>query len=192
MSKFKNLMDHLRLVHTHRKYVRQMCFKMGIPIQGLLHDLSKYSLKELSICKYYNGKQSPHEVARKEIGYSPSWMAHKAKNKHHWEYWTDNDSDANFYAVKMPYKYVIESFCDMVGASKAYLKENFKKTSPKEYFDRQKDKRLYHPQTKELLEELFEAYAFGGEKTFLYLYKTRCKGMKKRYETTLIGDKNNE
>lgn len=189
MSKnLKNFFNHLRLVHTHRKYVRQMCFKMGIPIRGLLHDLSKYSIKELSICKYYNGKQSPHEVARKELGYSPSWMAHKAKNKHHWEYWTDNDSDANFYPVKIPYKYVIESFCDMVGASKAYMKENFTKESPKQYFDRQKDKRLYHSETKELLERLFNSYAELGEEDFVRVYKNHKKIIKAKYE----GAKTNE
>ena len=190
MSKqsLKNFFNHLRLVHTHRKYVRQMCFKMGIPIRGLLHDLSKYSIKELSICKYYNGKQSPHEVARKELGYSHSWMAHKAKNKHHWEYWTDNDSDANFYPVKFPYKYVIESFCDMVGASKAYMKENFTRKSPKEYWDRQKDKRLYHKHTKKLLDTLFEAYAADEEFVFLRVYKRKKNEIKTKYE----GAKTNE
>ena len=80
----KNLFRHLKTVHTHRKWVRKYCFKMGLYWQGLTHDLSKYSLTELSMCKYYTGKKSPHQVARETIGYSPSWIHHYHMNKHHW------------------------------------------------------------------------------------------------------------
>lgn len=161
-----------------------MCFKMGIPIRGLLHDLSKYTWKELSIYKFYEGTRSPHEVARKELGYSPSWMAHKAKNKHHWEYWTDNNSDAEFKPVKIPYDYVIESFCDIVGASKAYNKENFKTHMPRDYFVNQKDKRLYHQRTKELLQILFDEYAkSNSEEEFFNKYRAIKEKIKSWYNS---------
>ena len=84
MNKF---FKHLKIIHTHRKYVRQMCFKMGLYWQGLVHDLSKYSPVELSIYKYYNGKRSPHQECREILGYSPSWIHHYHKNKHHYQYW---------------------------------------------------------------------------------------------------------
>ena len=67
----KNLFKHLKTVHTHRKYVRKACWKMGLFWQGLLHDLSKYSITELKICKYYTGTKSPHQACREMIGYSP-------------------------------------------------------------------------------------------------------------------------
>lgn len=38
--------NHFKTVYTHRKYVRKLCFKCGLYKQGLLHDLSKYSLTE--------------------------------------------------------------------------------------------------------------------------------------------------
>ena len=155
---------------------------MGIPIRGLLHDLSKYSLKELSICKYYDGTRSPHEKARDELGYSPSWLYHKSKNKHHWEFWTDNNSDSQFYAVKMPYKYVIESFCDMVGAGKAYTKDRWVCSQPEEYFNKHKDKRLYHSDTKILLSLLFKQLSILGESKFYKWYKKRKKEIKDSYE----------
>lgn len=182
MSKFKNLLKHLHLIHTHRKFVRSMCFKMGIPWQGLTHDLSKYSLKELSICKYYDGTRSPHEKARDELGYSPSWLYHKAKNKHHWEFWTDNNSDSEFYAVKMPYKYALESFCDMVGAGKAYMKKDWDPSQPLEYFNAHKEKRLYYPATKKLLSVLFEKLNDVGEYEFVRWYKLNKKMIQKWYE----------
>lgn len=81
------LFKHLKTIRIHRKYVRKICFKMGIPWQGLVHDLSKYSPTELSICKYWTGTKSPHAVCRSVLGYSPSWTHHYHKNKHHWQYW---------------------------------------------------------------------------------------------------------
>lgn len=179
---FKNLFKHLRLVNTHKWNVCKMCFKMGIPVRGLLHDLSKFTWKELSICKYYDGTRSPHEKARDELGYSPSWLYHKSKNKHHWEYWTDNNSDAQFYAVKMPYKYMIESFCDMVGASKSYKKEDYTDNAPKQYFVKQRDKRLYHPVTKKILMVLFVQLSLQGEEEFIKWYNRNKKILKKYYE----------
>ena len=65
-----NLFKHIKTVKQHRKYVRQMCFKMGIPLRGLLHDLSKYSPTEMKVVKYYDGYRSPHEKMREELGYS--------------------------------------------------------------------------------------------------------------------------
>lgn len=172
MANVSNFRQHLRLVHTHRKYVRQMCFKMGIPLRGLLHDLSKYSLKELSICKYYNGKRSPHEECREQLGYSPSWLYHKNRNKHHWEFWLDNQDGADFKPVKIPCVYVVEMFCDMVGASKAYSKKSFTESSPWEYYiNKCKGKRLMHVESEYLLEKLLWNYKEQGEAYFLKWFK---------------------
>lgn len=83
----KEFFKHLKIIRIHRKYVRKACFKMGLIWQGLTHDLSKYSLTEMSICKYYSGTRSPHQNAREKLGYSPSWIHHYHKNKHHYQYW---------------------------------------------------------------------------------------------------------
>ncbi len=39
----KKIFSHLKVVNKHRFKVFTLCCKAGIPIQGLLHDLSKYS-----------------------------------------------------------------------------------------------------------------------------------------------------
>ena len=127
MNKF---FGHLKTIKAHRKAVRKFCFKMGIPMQGLLHDLSKYSPKELSQYKYYTGKKSPHEVMRDELGYSTSWYHHRNRNKHHWEYWIDSFEKRA--AVKMPFKYVLEMLCDMAAAGYVY---NGDKWQPKDVLD---------------------------------------------------------
>ncbi len=153
--KISALFKHLKLVHTHRKYVRKACFKMGIAWQGIIHDLSKYSLTELKICKYYNGKKSPHDTCRGQLGYSPSWIYHFHRNKHHWEFWCETTSDGVWNPIKIPYRYIIEMFCDFVGAGKAYNEDNWTTSAPMEYWEAKcKGKRLMHNDSIKLFEYL--------------------------------------
>lgn len=50
----KNVYGHFKTVTTHRFYVLKFCIMAGIPIRGLLHDLSKFSKVEfLEGIKYY-------------------------------------------------------------------------------------------------------------------------------------------
>lgn len=167
------LNKHLKTVRTHRKCVRKMCFKMGIPWQGLTHDLSKYSPKELSISEYYTGTKSPHEVCRDKLGYSPSWMHHYHRNKHHWQYWLDMEDWPNkVVPVKMPYKYVIEMFCDFVGAGKAYMGDNWTKDAPWNYWmDKCEGKRLMDSESEYLLKKLLWNLKEQGMDNFIKWYK---------------------
>jgi hypothetical protein len=116
----KNFFKHLKTVITHRHYVMKNCFYCGLYLQGLTHDLSKFSPTEFwESVKYYNGKISPIDVCKKENGVSYAWQHHKGRNKHHCEYWTDR-YDEGTVAVKMPYKYALELVCDYIGAGIAY------------------------------------------------------------------------
>lgn len=166
----------------------KLCFKMRIPIRGLLHDLSKYSITELKICKYYNGVKSPHDNARAELGYSPSWTHHKYRNKHHWQYWLDDDIDGNFIPIKIPYKYVVEQFCDMVGASKVYMKEKYNCSSPKEYYMKScLNKRIIHKESEKLLLFLFELLSeFDNESRFVKWYRDNNQFIEFLYETSSL------
>lgn len=179
-----NLIKHLKTIRKHRRYVRKACFKMGIPFQGIVHDLSKYSFQELSICKYYSGSKSPHANCREKIGYSPSWIHHYHKNKHHWQYWLDiEDWPEKVIPIKMPYKYVIESFCDMLAASKTYNKKNWNESMLLNYWDKKcKGKRIMNKDSMQLLETLIlKLYEFG-EKDFYKWYKNNKKDLKNKYE----------
>ena len=40
---------HFKTITKHRNLVMVHCFKAGIPLQGILHDLSKYSLQEFVV-----------------------------------------------------------------------------------------------------------------------------------------------
>ena len=157
-----------------------MCWKMGLFWQGLVHDLSKYSIEELKMCKYWTGKGSPHQACREAIGYSPSWTHHYHRNKHHFQFWWDEDELGKIIPIKMPYKYVIESFCDMVGASKAYAQKNWEPKMVWDYWiSKCKGKRIMNAESEYLTERLIWNLYQYGEKDFIKNYK----GMKKYLET---------
>ena len=177
------LFKHLKTIHIHRKYVRQWCFKMGIPWQGLVHDLSKYSYEELKMCKYWTGKGSPHQACREAIGYSPSWIHHYHKNKHHFQFWIDDSEDGEIIPIKMPYKYVIESFCDMVGASKAYNREKWEPEMVWDYWQAKcVGKRIMNAESQYFVEKLIWNLYQLGEKAFLSWYKEEKHNLKEAYE----------
>ena len=142
---------HFRTITKHRHKVIANCFRAGIPLRGLLHDLSKYTPTEfIPGAKYYLGTRSPNEGERENYGYSKAWLHHKGRNRHHFEYWTDYDpKDKGFKGVKMPKKYLAEMFCDRVAASKTYMKENYNDSKPLEYFLKGRKSRgtIIHPET---------------------------------------------
>ena len=112
-----HIREHLKTVNRHRRLVRRYCFKLGLYWQGLTHDLSKYSPTEFwRSAKYYQGFRSPNDQERSETGVSLSWLHHKGRNRHHFEYWIDyriaRDGTVSMGGCKMPKKYVAEMFCD--------------------------------------------------------------------------------
>ncbi|MGN0170114.1 MAG: DUF5662 family protein [Lachnospiraceae bacterium] len=176
-SHFKTITHHKWLVMTH-------CFRLGMFYQGLMHDLSKYSPVEfIAGCKFYTPGISPHNIARKELGYSAAWLHHKGRNKHHFEYWLDYDpkSGKALSGMRMPMKYVVEMFVDRVCACKNYAGEAYNDRSALDYYNRGKDHYIIHPDAQELLEELLQMLAEEGEeKTFRYI-KTRVLTGKRPY-----------
>lgn len=141
-NKLKKIKSHLFLITKHKWYVGKMCFRCGLYKQGLLHDLSKYTLSELLVgFKYYDGEISPNAKQRKNIGYSSAWLHHKGRNKHHYEYWIDC-SDAGVVCAEMPKKYIVEMFIDRVCATMIYQGDKFNVSSPYEYFLKTKEKMM--------------------------------------------------
>lgn len=176
-----NMRSHFRTITDHRHMVMRHCVKAGIPLRGLLHDLSKYMPSEfIPGVKYYQGTRSPNEGEREAYGFSYAWMHHKGRNRHHFEYWTDyNPETKKVGPVKMPVVFVKEMFCDRVAASKVYQGKNYQNAQPLEYFQRGKARRAIHPETSDLLESwLVMLKDQGEEKTFAYIKKIK-KGIER-------------
>jgi hypothetical protein len=65
-------------------------------------------------------------------------------------------------------------FCDSVGASKIYMKENYNDGSPLAYFLKAKKTRSIHPETSALIEKLLVMLKNKGErKTFAYIRRLK-------------------
>ncbi len=119
------MIKHFHTINKHKWYVFIYSVKAGIPVLGLLHDLSKYSFEEFfESVKYYDGHRSPISYARKDKGYSLARLHHKGRNKHHFEYWEDVYKDGRFGSV-MPYPYLVECLCDKIAACKVYNGKNY-------------------------------------------------------------------
>ncbi len=163
---------HFAVITRHRHLVIKHCFKAGIPLQGLLHDLSKYSPAEfIPSAKCFAGDRSPNEVEREKYGYSKAWLHHKGRNRHHHQYWNDIDPvTRRSRPVKMPLRYVVEMFCDWVAASKVYNGNKYTDGTPLSYFLRGKPNRIIDPETSDFFENLMRMLAEKGEEeTFAYI-----------------------
>lgn len=163
---------HFHTITKHRHRVIAHCFRAGIGLQGLFHDLSKYSLTEfIPGARYYQGTRSPNERERELFGYSAAWMHHKGRNRHHFEYWNDlNPKTKTYEPVKMPIRFVKEMFCDRVAASKIYQGKRYTDQQPLEYFLRGNARQKMHPDTADLLELWLTMLAKQGEReTFAHI-----------------------
>lgn len=161
----KNIIGHFMTITRHRHMVIAHSAKAGILWQGLRHDLSKYTLTEFfGGARYYCGYKSPNEEERRKYGYSPAWLHHKGRNKHHFEYWTDYDTVTHkIKPIPMPKKYIAEMFCDRVAASKIYQGDKYTDRHPLEYFLKSKSTRFIAPETSDEIERLLLVLAEKGE-----------------------------
>ena len=167
------VVDHFITITKHRHLVMKYCFKVGLYKQGLLHDLSKYSLDEFILgVKYYQGNRSPNAAEREKKGYSAAWLHHKGRNKHHYEYWFDfSNVEKKYVPIKIPIQYVKEMICDRIAASKVYLKDQYTKSSALEYFNRTYDRHEMHPETSALLKSWLELVSEKGENEAIKIIK---------------------
>lgn len=185
-----NLVKHFKVVHRHKSEVRKLMFKLGpkFYLQGIMHDMSKYSPTEfLTSVHYYAGKYSPTVNERKDRGYSAVWLHHKGRNKHHYEYWLDYSEDPTKSGpVIMPPKYFCEMICDRIAAAKTYQKDKYYDGSAWDYYNKATkgdhnihkvvkkalDRCLYYLKCKgedEFFKELRMVYErFGNKGTLMY------------------------
>lgn len=183
----ENIIKHFMTITEHKIEVMRGCFKVGLYRQGILHDLSKYSPEEFIVgARYYQGNRSPNNAEREDIGYSSAWLHHKGRNKHHYEYWIDYNSNARYsedltIPVKMPLKYVIEMLMDRIAASKIYNKGHYTDDMPLKYLMKGYFDIPMHEETKRFLYALLKMLAvYGEDKTFNFIKYRLLKGKRKK------------
>lgn len=177
--------NHFKTITYHKYLVAKGCFRVGLYLQGIMHDLSKYSPTEFMVgAKYYQGDRSPNNAEREEKGYSTAWMHHKGRNRHHYEYWTDYSADPEkrgcIVPAPMPDRYIAEMIMDRVAASKVYKGKDYTDQDPLEYYRRGKKQESIHPRTAAVLERMLTMLAEEGEeKTFACIRKELVKKRKR-------------
>jgi hypothetical protein len=155
---YKDCYRHLKRVLKHKYWVFRYSLLAGIPLRGLFHDLSKFSLDEFLDSTYYykTGIKSPIKEEREELGYSLIWLHHKGRNKHHFEYWVDNNSNGELVVLRMPFVYALEMLCDWLGAGRTYMGEAFSIRQQQERIDKDAGSLLIHPQTKLFIQLMYK------------------------------------
>lgn len=157
---------HLRTVLTHKKYVAEGCFRLGLYRQGVLHDLSKFSPAEfITSVRYYEGYRSPNAVERELFGCSRAWLHHKGRNRHHFEYWIDFSARTpdRAFGCRMPLRYVAEMVCDRRAACRAYHGKEYTQADAWNYYVRTRDRVIMHPDTRAVLEKALVIMRDEGE-----------------------------
>lgn len=148
----------IKRILTHKYYVAKYCFQIGLYWQGITHDLSKFSFTEFSrAIKYWDDNISSLANERKILGYSQTFLHHRGRNPHHYEYWIHSLDDGGIPA-RMPKKYVLELICDYLAAAKTYG------TDPRReyiWWAKQQSHMKIHKETKDYITEVFYKYSIG-------------------------------
>lgn len=179
--KFKVIFLHFKTICIHKFWVAYYCFKFGLYWQGIIHDLSKFSLTEFKeSIKYYTGTSSPIDACKKDKGYSEAWLHHKGRNKHHYEYWQDN-FDSGTTHLEIPFKYCLEMICDFLAAGRTYDKNNFLYQNEYTWWENVKDsKKAMTDKTKIIIEYALNHLAIdevGNRKTNFKALKEALKNI---------------
>lgn len=148
----------IKRIFIHKFWVMYYCGQIGLYWQGIIHDLSKFSKIEFTrAIKYWDDKISSLSNERKIEGYSRTFLHHRGRNPHHYEYWIYG-LDKGGKAAKMPLKYVQELVCDYLAACKTYG------GNPREelfWWNKCEDKLKIHPDTKSYITNVFTGYNSG-------------------------------
>lgn len=152
VGKFVKLIKRIAI---HKFWVAYYCFQLGLYWQGLTHDLSKFSWTEIrGALKYWNDTKSSLAYEKELNGYSATFLHHRGRNPHHYEYWI-HSLDEGGIPAEMPLKYTKELICDYLAASKTYGQD------PREeyyWWLEHKDKLKIHPYTRKFISETLRVY----------------------------------
>lgn len=152
--------EHLLYIIRHKWYVFIECCKLGIPWQGITHDLSKFSISEwqpyvntffkrASSDGYYSASQVSEE-------FDKAWLHHVHHNAHHWQYYVLPKDDGSSKLIEMPERYVREMVADWRGASRT----KFGRDNTLEWYSEHRDQLHLHPRSRILAEIMIQYWRF--------------------------------
>ncbi len=147
------LIKYLRYIVEHKWFVFVECCRLGVPLLGLVHDLSKFLPGEwtpyaLSFYGPWKYKERPRWL---KLAFDLAWNRHQKVNKHHWQAWVLLEDDGGIIPLPMPDKYRRELLADWKGAGRAVGKPDTKAWYLEQ---RAKGRQVFHPDTRTWIEEM--------------------------------------
>jgi Family of unknown function (DUF5662) len=116
-------------VLRHKAFVFAEACKLGIPLQGALHDLSKLRPSEwFPYADFFFAPKNGVQTRDKTGYYKPTdtgdkafdhaWLLHQKRNPHHWQFWILPEDSGGVKVLEMPLQYRKEMVADWRGAGK--------------------------------------------------------------------------
>ena len=118
----------------HKWFVMLECFKFGIYLQGVTHDMSKLLPSEFMLyMEHFYGSKVGISRGRDKTGYYKptdtgdeafdfAWLLHQKRNKHHWQWWCLPEDEGGLKVLEMPLRHRKEMLADWRGAGRAQKK----------------------------------------------------------------------
>jgi hypothetical protein len=154
----KACLRNLLYILDHKLNVLVECWKEGLYLQGITHDLSKLSPVEFFpyAIKFFSGRELS---TNEQLKWNYAWLNHQHNNKHHWEYWVVDPNAKQ--ALPMPRKYLIEMVCDWRSFSRKWGKK------VKDSHLNLTDKIILHPETRKELRIIMNKVDVKGRENTL-------------------------
>lgn len=148
------LLNYLKYLLRHKYYVFRYSIKEGIVWRGLTHDLSKFRLSELIP---YARKICVTQCPRDPF-YTLSFLHHKNRNRHHWEYWIIPEGNS-FKVYPMDKKSAIEMVCDWRGTQATQGKNSLI-----DWYISNRERIILHSDTRSFIERMIGIrFEYGKE-----------------------------
>jgi hypothetical protein len=117
----KLILKHLRYASylaRHKWFVFLECVRLGVPLRGLTHDISKFLPDEwLPYAEMFYGGGKDKHLGKDE--FDAAWLRHIHRNNHHPQYWVLLENSGSLKVMDMPEGAIREMVADWRGAGKA-------------------------------------------------------------------------
>jgi hypothetical protein len=136
----------------HKWNVLIECFKMGMILHGITHDLSKFLPSEfISYARFFHAKDRTKTYKtsdEQDPNFLMGWCLHQKRNKHHWNYWVCVTRKDEISPIPMPMKYVKQMIADWRGMSRKFA------GNARDYYLKNRDSIILHSDTTRIVEAL--------------------------------------
>lgn len=137
---------YLKYLARHKWHVFVASCDLGVPLLGILHDLSKFRPSEfIPYATYFYG---PHAAMRTQTdaekdAFDAAWLVHQHANKHHWQHWVLREDSGATKVLPMPDRYRREMLADWRGAGMAITGQD----NTAAWFKKNRTHMILHPET---------------------------------------------